>query len=291
MLSILIPTFNDNIAPLVQPLCHELEQLTVPVEIIVGDDCSTQLDPKASLVNLEQVRIFRNPENLGRTATRHLLAEKATFDILLFLDADVVPADSRFIQNYLSVINTAPVVYGGIRYAKESPEKSMRLRWVYGTEREAKPARVRQQNPHFVISPNLMIQRDLFLSLNASHIQRYGWDNVFSFQLFQKSIEVRHIDNPVIHLGLDNSKQYLSKVQKAMETLAWAEKNEMISHDFTSIQKFFNTVQAYGMAGLLGLFIRPWLPLMRWHLESKFPTVRALDLYKFYYFSKYKHTL
>lgn len=290
MLSILIPTFNDNIAPLVQPLCHELEQLAVPVEIIVGDDCSTQLDPKASLVNLEQVRIFRNPENLGRTATRHLLAEKATFDTLLFLDADVVPADSKFIQNYLSVINTAPVVYGGIRYDKESPKKSMRLRWVYGTEREAKPARARLQNPYFVISQNLMIQRDLFLSLNAAHIQRYGWDNVFSFQLFHKGIEVMHTDNPVIHLGLDNSQQYLIKVAKAMETLAWAEKNEMISDDFTSIQKFFNKVRSYGLAGLLGQFIRPWLPLMRWHLKSKFPSVRVLDLYKYYYFSRYKRT-
>ena len=74
-----------------------------------------------------------------------------------------------------------------------------------------------------------------------------------------------------------------------MQTLVWAEKSEMISEDFTSIQKFFNTMSRLRLSGLLSACLLPFLPIMRGQLASKFPSVRVLDLYKFYYFSKYKH--
>ena len=76
MLSILIPTFNDDITPLVERLCREMEGIETPVEIIVGDDHSTRAAAYSNLQNLKSVVVFRNTENLGRTATRDLLAKK-----------------------------------------------------------------------------------------------------------------------------------------------------------------------------------------------------------------------
>jgi len=289
MLSILIPTFNEDITPLVERLWHEIERIKTPIEIIIGDDHSTREASLNTFHNLDSVVFFRNTENLGRTATRDLLARKARYNTLLFLDADVLPAQSDFIKKYLSAIGKSQVVFGGVQYTKEKPEQAMLLRWVYGKEREAKLAQERQYNPYYIISQNLMIDKDVFLAVNAPEIKRYGWDNVFSFQLYQQGITVHHIDNAVIHLGLEPWDSYLSKVQQAMSTLVWAEKNDMISEDFTSIQKFYNSLKTFGLAGLLRISLTLWLPLMRTQLASKFPSVRVLDLYKFYYFSTSKY--
>jgi len=289
MLSILIPTFNDDITPLVERLWYEIERIETPIEIIIGDDHSTREASLNTFHNLDSVVFFRNTENLGRTATRDLLARKARYNTLLFLDADVLPAQSDFIKKYLSAIGKSQVVFGGVQYTKQKPEQAMLLRWVYGKEREAKLAQERQYNPYYIISQNLMIDKDVFLAVNAPEIKRYGWDNVFSFQLYQQGITVHHIDNAVIHLGLEPWDSYLSKVQQAMSTLVWAEKNDMISEDFTSIQKFYNSLKTFGLAGLLRISLTLWLPLMRTQLASKFPSVRVLDLYKFYYFSTSKY--
>ena len=289
MLSILIPTFNYDITPLVERLWYEIERIETPIEIIIGDDHSTREASLNTFHNLDSVVFFRNTENLGRTATRDLLARKARYNTLLFLDADVLPAQSDFIKKYLSAIGKSQVVFGGVQYTKEKPEQAMLLRWVYGKEREAKLAQERQRNPYYIISQNLMIDKDVFLAVNAPEIKRYGWDNVFSFQLYQQGITVHHIDNAVIHLGLEPWDSYLSKVQQAMSTLVWAEKNDMISEDFTSIQKFYNSLKTFGLAGLLRISLTLWLPLMRTQLASKFPSVRVLDLYKFYYFSTSKY--
>lgn len=289
MLSILIPTFNDDITPLVERLWYEIEGIETPIEIIIVDDHSTREASLNTFQNLDSVVFFRNPENLGRTATRDLLAKKARYNTLLFLDADVLPAQSDFIKKYLSAIGKSQVVFGGVQYTKEKPEQAMLLRWVYGKEREAKLAQERQRNPYYIISQNLMIDKDVFLAVNAPEIKRYGWDNVFSFQLYRQGITVHHIDNAVIHLGLEPCDSYLSKVQQAMSTLVWAEKNDMISENFTSIQKFYNSLKTFGLAGLLRISLTLWLPIMRAQLASKFPSVRVLDLYKFYYFSTYKY--
>ena len=289
MLSILIPTFNDDITPLVERLCREIEGIETPVEIIVGDDHSTRAAAYSNLQNLKSVVVFRNTENLGRTATRDLLAKKASYDTLLFLDADVMPAQGNFIKNYLSAIGKSQVVFGGVQYKKEKPEHALLLRWVYGKQREAKTAQERQRNPFYIISQNLMIDKNVFLAVNAPEIERYGWDNVFSFQLYQQGVTVNHIENTVVHMGLESCDSYLSKVQQAMYTLVWAEKNDRISQDFTLIQKFYNTLKGFGLAGLLRRSLTLCLPIMRLQLASEFPSVRVLDLYKFYYFSTYKY--
>jgi len=289
MLSILIPTFNDDLRPLVQNLCHQIQSLETAAEIIIGDDHSDLQDTDKTLENLGPVTLIRNAQNLGRTATRQRLAEKANFETLLFLDADVMPAQNDFLSRYLSTKSKAPVIFGGIRYADQKPKKSLLLRWVYGKNREAKTARERRDNPHFIISQNLMINKAVFLSVNNPEIQRYGWDNVFSYQLFHQGITVLHIDNPVIHMGLESCAHYLSKVDQAISTLIWAEQKGMISKDFTSLQKFYNKLNTLGITHLLERLIRPCLPLMRKQLSSNFPMVRILDLYKFYYFSYYKN--
>jgi len=288
MLSILIPSFNDDLTSLVQILCREIQSLDSPVEVIIGDDHSHDKNNFASLEKLGPVSLIRNPQNLGRTATRQRLAQNAKFKNLLFLDADVLPVHRDFLARYLAHIGQSSVIFGGVCYSNQKPKKQLLLRWVYGKKREAKTAEQRRRNPRFIISQNLLIDRDIFLSVNNPEIQRYGWDNVFSYQLYHQDIDVLHLDNPVLHMGLESCDNYLNKVDQAMETLVWAQRQKMISEDFTSIQKFYHKLRAMGLSRILRMLIRPCLPVMRQQLASSFPSVRVLDLFKFYYFSFYK---
>ena len=141
MISILIPTYNYKIVALVSEVHKQFSEIKAAFEIRVYEDGSSHfLEENTNIQELKNVVYKQFSENKGRTATRNLLANDASYDWLLFLDADVLPKNSDFIATYLKAveINDDPVIFGGITYVLEAPEKSKRLRWVYGKEREAK---------------------------------------------------------------------------------------------------------------------------------------------------------
>ena len=91
MLSILIPTYNYLIVELVNRVHKQAITATIPFEIIIIDDCSTNKDiiNANKIINgLEFCTYIQNDNNLGRTASRNILAIKAKYNLLLFLDAD-----------------------------------------------------------------------------------------------------------------------------------------------------------------------------------------------------------
>ena len=89
MLSILIPTYNYNVLPLVQELHKQASKAEIAFEIIVLDDASKNILPSSTETSANFIFI-KNEINLGRTRTRAILAEKAKYNTLLFLDADVI---------------------------------------------------------------------------------------------------------------------------------------------------------------------------------------------------------
>ena len=48
---------------------------------------------------LDHCSFLENEKNIGRTATRNILAKKAKYDWLLFLDADVIPLNENYIAS------------------------------------------------------------------------------------------------------------------------------------------------------------------------------------------------
>ena len=116
MLSILIPAFNYDVQPLVLELQRQAEELVISYEIIVCDDASTE-NFEIDFTKNQSLLYLKNETNLGRTQTRQKLALNATFENLLFLDADVVPATSSFVATYNSFLkDTFTVICGGCTY-------------------------------------------------------------------------------------------------------------------------------------------------------------------------------
>ncbi|HET8884785.1 MAG TPA: glycosyltransferase, partial [Salinimicrobium sp.] len=94
MLSVLIPTYNYNIFPLVEKIHGLFTRENIGFEIICLDDGSgnEEINKKNHQINAFSNSSFSELEkNIGRSSIRNLLAKKASYDWLLFLDADVIP--------------------------------------------------------------------------------------------------------------------------------------------------------------------------------------------------------
>ena len=120
MLSILIPTFNYDITALVVEVHKQSKSCNIVFEILVFDDASRDLEIKknnASINTLENTSYTILKSNIGRSAIRNKLAKSAQYSWLLFLDADVMPSSSNFIENYIKLKNSKhEAIFGGFIY-------------------------------------------------------------------------------------------------------------------------------------------------------------------------------
>jgi hypothetical protein len=287
MLSILIPVYNYNVYPLVSELHKQCLESKIDFEILCQDDASNQIESENQKINsLENCRYFSSEHNSGRTATRNKLAEKAFFKWLLFLDADVIPVHSNFINNYISFINNKyPVILGGYNYQdiKHKPEVSFRHK--YGKEREEKTALERNSNPYnFIFSGNILIQKKVFLAINyASDNSFYGMDVYFAYQLYINKIKVLHIENPIYHLGLETNIIFFEKSLKAVESrklfLINCDQIEKIS----PLIKHYKKIKRYRLLPIANLFFKITAPILKKRILNKNPSLFCFDIYRLGY--------
>ena len=90
MISILIPTYNYSILKLVKEINRQCVLASIDYEIIVADDASTSIEIKEQneeILSFKNCHYLKNSENLGRTATRNLLANHSNQAISLTADA------------------------------------------------------------------------------------------------------------------------------------------------------------------------------------------------------------
>ncbi|MBC8084182.1 MAG: glycosyltransferase, partial [Hymenobacter sp.] len=156
-LSVLIPVFNRNVTPLVYALQAQTADWDGPVEILCLDDGSRETErlPNRRLRELPGVCYEELPHNIGRAAIRNRLASVARHEWLLLLDNDSLLPDARFLARYAAARAQAPVLVGGTAYEHTAPDTSeLHLRWLYGRQREARPAAVRQRAPHGQLTLN-----------------------------------------------------------------------------------------------------------------------------------------
>jgi len=289
MLSILIPTYNYKVISLVESLSKQLESVSFSYEILVVDDCSSNAEIVASNTSIENFpncSFIQNSTNKGRTATRQILAETAKYNLLLFMDADVLPGNNFFIKNFHIENQSADVVFGGIAYENKKPESDKLLRWKYGKAREAKPVSERKKMPYLsIISQCFLIRKKVFLKANDFHENVYGVDVLFTQNLEKMQVNVLHIDNPIVHLGLESSASFIEKTKKGLESLYQFEKENKIPADYRPIQKAYQSLKKKGALKLFMRIMKAFEKAILKNLKSNSPSLLLFDLYRLYYFA------
>ncbi|WP_052695151.1 glycosyltransferase family 2 protein [Hymenobacter sp. AT01-02] len=287
-LSVLIPVYNRDVTPLVRRLLVQAATWGEPVEIHCLDDGSA---PEYRLRNrmlttIAGVEYEELGYNVGRSAVRNRLAAKARYEWLLLLDNDSLLPDGHFLTRYAAARDLAPVLSGGTAYEGSAPpDASLRLRWLYGRSREARSAAVRQRAPHGQLTlNNLLIQADLFRRFGLDEsLTRYGHeDTKFGWLLRQHGVNVVHVDNPVLHDGLEPATVFLAKTHDAVRNLVQLYKAEGLGAETKLLQAALR-LQRWGLSEAVCTVFRLREAHVRSNLLSQNPSLRQLDALKLYW--------
>lgn len=293
MISILIPTYNFDVTALVKELHKQLVAATITFEILVFDDASGQLIAENNTLNTLSHTTFKPlPKNIGRSAIRNLLADSASFENLIFLDADTKVIRDDFIKKYLDAITPEiQIIYGGIVYQEQPPVNEELLRWIYGNEREALTISERNKAPYLrFLTLNFFIKKSVFKihRFNEEIPNLRHEDTLFALGAKKLKLEITHIDNPVMHLGLESSEVFLRKSIESVDALHMFVKTGLITAEETYLSKKANQLKNPITAALSKGFLSLCKGSIEKHLVSKDPSLFWFDVYRLCYYLKLK---
>lgn len=287
MLSILIPVYAYEVGTLVHTLHQQASQLSQAWEIRLLDDASPshwQVSNR-QLDQLQGVYYQELTENVGRAKIRNLLAQQARYDYLLFLDSDSGIDQPDFLSTYLSQLAPSRVLCGGRSYLSQPPDTAYYLHWWYGTQREVRPAGIRRQQPYAgFMTNNFVVPKTVMHHIPFDEtVTTYGHeDTLFGFQLQAAGIDIQHLDNPVLHIGLDEATHWLEKQRIAIQNLYRLHRQNPALQ--TQALQWWLRLHRTGLLQ----FVMPFFKKKSTHWEQKLlhqhqPNLRLLDLLKIYW--------
>jgi hypothetical protein len=289
MLSILIPTYNYNVYPLVTELKSQADALGIVYEILVQDDASKSFLEENTEINLLQHCSYTlNHENLGRGNNINLLNNRTQFDYVLIMEADAFPEKKTYLKDLIASINQdTQVLFGGVTYPNEKPEKEKLLRWKYGNERESVSLNERLKNPYnFIFTWNLLLKKEILSKHHFPYnVKDYGYEDVvFIKQLKENKILIQHIENRLIHFNSETSMTFIGKTEKAVTTLHQLILDKKLEVSDTKIGKAYKIIKFWQFDFFISFLFKKVSKSMIKNLTSSNPSLTLLDLYKLGYF-------
>lgn len=297
-ISLLIPVFDYDIIALVHNLKSALAKVPEFCEILIGDDgSSAEYTQKYQSLEGDGVRVIYSTKNIGRAAIRNKLALEAEGDFLLFIDADaMLPGTAEaYLLKWLPLLSVSSVICGGTLYHSSAPgDPDKLLRWKYGKSKEQRKAAERNKHPHSSFSTfNVLISKTVFSKIRFNEeLKQYGHeDTLMGYQLKKAGIKIHHIDNGLMHEGLESNKDFLNKTKLGIENLS------MLYDIVTDKKTFSRTVRILSIYHklnffmltriLAGIFIR-YRDQMEIRLDSSDISLKLFGFYKICMFCTYR---
>lgn len=282
-LSILIPIYNQQVDALIEQLIGQLELLQIESEIICLEDGSTRwVDANRRVAHSHGIQ-YSMQENVGRSASRNRLGEMAAGEWLLFLDCDSLIPSPHFIKMYLEVFQKGKVIYGGTTYPERPRDPSLLLHWKYGTFVEAAPFKKRMKTPFLSFKTNnFLVHSSIWNNLPLDEkITQYGYEDlIWALELEKQGIQIHHIDNPVVHGGLETTTVFLKKTAKALSNLESLVHSGKLDGDETPLLRAHQKIRKFGLSPLFQFIFWILNPLILHNLHSKNPSLTLFNLWK-----------
>ena len=292
MISVLVPVYNNDIAALVASLRHQAALLPCPAEIVVIDDASRE-EIKQSNQNVAgsgAVVYEELPCNVGRFKIRQVLASRARYPWLLFIDGDSSIPNNTFLQDYYEALNKgAAVIIGGRIYPRVKPEQCQKmLHWKYGKNRED----IVKQKQGFLTN-NFCIQKQVFGQLQQPHhCSGYGHEDTWmGMQLDQLGARFLYINNPVVHNEIEDVSIFLGKTGEALENLKMISQTvdeALLARHVRLFRWFCRLRKMKLLKPLVKLVAATESGIVR-NLSSCNPSLLLFDLYRLARFAKLMH--
>lgn len=297
-ISLLIPVLDYDIIALVYSMKDAMGKVPEFCEILIGDDgSSAEYGEKYRSLESENVRVISSEKNIGRAAIRNKLALEASGDFLLFIDADVmIPGTAEaYIHKWLPFMSKSRVICGGTLYHESPPpDPDKILRWKYGRLREQKSAVERNKHPHAGFSTfNVLIERSVFSKIRFNEeLKQYGHeDTLLGYQLKKAGIGIMHIDNGLIHEGLESNRDFLNKTKLGIENLSKLYDKVTDKKSFSetvTILRIYNRLKFLGLTRILAAIFIRYRERMEIRLDSSEISLLLFGFYKMSMFCTYR---
>ena len=288
MLSILIPIYNHNAYNLVKQLNEQCISCGIEYEIICQDDASNSpLNKFNEEINqLHNCSFISLKQNVAHRQNRNLLAERAKFDWLLFIDGDSKIIQPDFIQKYINKSENFQVVYGGRIHPETCPTNHQKLRWKYGKFIEDKKALDRLKKPYeCLLFNNTLILKSEFNKVKFdTNITLYGHDDTqFSYELSKIKSKVNHIENPILHDDIDENEKYLSKTEESLKSILILYSMNKVNSNFVSILKLYVFLKKTKLIYLVQFGFIFLKNKLRKQILSENPSLTLFNMYRIGY--------
>lgn len=280
MLSILIPVHNYNCTALVHTLHQQCEASGMVYEILLGNDASTLfLDELHTLSTLSNIRMVTAKENIGRSKIRNLLADKAAYNTLLFIDCDAdASGNPAYIRQYLPYMGKPCCVVGGTQTHPSLDTPETHLNYTYDLLRETQNS----QKGHFTTF-QFLIDKALFNKVRFDEtISSYGFeDSFFGYEISQYT-PILYIQNPLVHTGMRSNQAYLTKIDELCATLVqlYCSDQKETLLKVSKLARYVHLLRRLKLQGLMARIFTAHKHRIVQNLCSPTPKLRYLDLYK-----------
>jgi glycosyltransferase involved in cell wall biosynthesis len=297
-ISLLIPVFDYDIIALVHSMKDAMGKVPEFLEIVIGDDgSSAEYHEKYRSLEAENVKVISSGKNIGRAAIRNKLALEARGDFLIFIDADVMlPGTAEaYMLKWLPYMKTSRVICGGTLYHDSAPgDPDKLLRWKYGKWREQKSAAERNKHPHAGFSTfNVMIEKDVFSKIRFNEeLKQYGHeDTLLGYQLKKAGIDILHIDNGLVHEGMESNREFLVKTKLGIENLSKLYDKVTDKRSFSetvTILRYYNKLKYLGLTRILAAIFIKYRERMEIRLDSSNISLLLFGFYKMSMFCTFR---
>jgi glycosyltransferase involved in cell wall biosynthesis len=297
-ISLLIPVYNYDIIALVHSMKSALGKVPEFCEILIGDDGSSpEFKEKYRSLECEEIRVIHSKKNIGRAAIRNRLALEAKGDYVLFMDADAMLTGTAevYMLAWLPKMTYYRVLSGGTLYHESPPgDPDKLLRWKYGKKKEQRKASEKNNYPHADFSTfNVLFDKSIFSKIRFNEeLKQYGYeDTLMGYQLKKAGIEILHIDNGLMHEGLESNKDFLTKTKLGIENLSMLYDNVTDKKTFSDtvrILRVYNRLRFFRLTRILaGIYIR-YRERIEIKLDSSNVSLKLFGFYKICMFCTYR---
>jgi glycosyltransferase involved in cell wall biosynthesis len=224
-LSVLIPFYKESPLALLKALAtrdpHDIEIILIDdgsqfPEITTEISTFIATSPLAcELITLEK--------NEGRARGRNRLTSAARGLYYLFLDADMLPDNSHFLDTWLTTTDDQPaVVFGGFSLKQCPDDRAFAVHKLMATHSDCLDAATRSLTPEkYVFTSNLLIRRDVFETEGFDpNFTGWGWEDTEWGMRVAARYGVEHIDNTATHMGLDRPETLARKYEQSVGNFA-----------------------------------------------------------------------
>jgi glycosyltransferase involved in cell wall biosynthesis len=227
-LSVIMPFFRYDPAPLLIRLEEEARATSGAVEILALDDGSgdkalADQTTKLFASMATPARLILLRANEGRAKGRNRLVENARARHLLLIDCDMAPDAPDYLRRYLELADQdVPVAFGGFSVDRTEANADQELHRALQSRAECLPARLRKLQPEkYVYTSNLLVRRDVFgTEAFDEGFTGWGWEDVEWGMRVVSRFDIRQIENTATHLGLDTAAVLAGKYEQSVANFA-----------------------------------------------------------------------